>query len=146
MCSVKAKILTVGVAGADEALKELPVQLLVMETGLQAIRCLRDEKIDTMISHWNLVDFPQGALLENVIPAKPSMPTIAFIHSGDIYQEIAARSLGVTAVLNEDIDPQSFRQVVCQLLRIPSAQTMLISDNVNECNNNIPEVAAGVFN
>jgi hypothetical protein len=40
------------------------------------------------------------------------------VRSGDAKQEIAARSIGVTAVLSEDIDDGYFRDVMCQILHI----------------------------
>lgn len=129
MCVVGKNILVVGVADKGGVLKELPVRVLATNTGVQAIRCLREERIDTVISHWELIDIPAGELLKNVIEAKPSMPTIAFIKPGDTDQEIAARRLGVDVVLSEDIDDDYFRDTVCQLLGISAVASMQIAGN-----------------
>jgi DNA-binding NarL/FixJ family response regulator len=132
MCVVGRNILVVGVADKGNALKELPVRVLAMDTGSQAIRCLKEERIDTVISHWELMDIPAGRFLKNVTEAKPSTPTIAFIKSGDIDQEIAARKLGVDAVLSEDINDDYFREIVCQLLRISAVASMQIVNDYND--------------
>ena len=118
MYVVVANVLAVGVTDKSDALKELPIRLLVMDTGAEAIRCLRDERIATVISRWELVDMPQGELLKSVIAAKPAIPTIAFVTPGDRSQEIAARILGVSAILSEDVDDDYFRETLCQLLDI----------------------------
>ena len=132
MCVVSRNILVVGVADKGSALRELPVRVLAMDTGAQAIRCLKEEKIDIVISHWELIDIPAGKLLRNVREAKPSTPTIAFIKPGDIDQEIAARRLGVDAVLSEDTDDDYFREIVCQLLGISAIASMQITDDYND--------------
>ena len=102
MCVVGKSILVVGVTDKEDVLRELPVRVLAMDTGVQAIRCLREERIGTIISHWELIDMPAGKLLRSIIEAKPFILTIAFIRPGDTDQEIAARRLGVDAVLSED--------------------------------------------
>ena len=111
-------ILSVGIRNKSEALKTLPVRVLVMDSGSEAVRHLFEEKIDIVISHWDLTDMPQGMLLEKIIGAKPNMPTVAFIESDNWEQEITARSLGVTAILNEDIDESYFRNTICRILHI----------------------------
>ena len=132
MDTVSTNVLMVGVGDRGSALEELPVRLLMMDTGAEAIRCLREEKIDTVISQWHLVDLPPGRLLENIIKAKPSMPTVAFIRPGDPDQEIAARSMGVTAVLSEDVNDDYFRDVVCQLLGIATVKAMHMANDCND--------------
>ena len=128
MCVVGRNILVVGIAGKEHALRELPVRILAMDTGTQAIRCLKEESIDTVISHWDLMDIPAGKFLRNVREAKPSTPTIAFIKPGDIDQEIAARRLGVDVVLSEDIDDDYFRETVCQILGISKVVAMQLAE------------------
>ena len=128
MCRVGKKILVVGIADKGNVLKELPVQILAFDVGMQAIRCLKEEKIDTVVSHWELIDIPDGKFLKRVKEAKPSIPTIAFIIPGDIDQELAARQIGVDCVLSEDIDDDYFRETVCQLLGIPAVSSMQITD------------------
>jgi len=98
MCVVGRNILVVGIADKGNALKELPVQVIAMDTGAQAIGCLRKEKIDTIISHWELCD-------------------------------MAARRLGVDAVLSEDIDDELFRETVCQILGISTVASMQMADS-----------------
>lgn len=132
MCLATTTVLAVGIGDKSEELKELSVRLLVMKKGCDAIPCLRDNKIDTLVSRWDLVDIPNGKLLEDVIAAKPSMPTIAFVAREDKNQEIAARGLGVNAVISDDIDGKSFRDIVCQLLKIPATAAMETAQCHNE--------------
>ena len=133
MCVVGRNILIVGVADKEHALRELPVRVLAMDTGTQAIHCLKEERIDTVISHWELMDIPAGKFLRNVREAKPSTPTIAFIKPGDTDQEIAARRLGVDVVLSEEVDDDYFREIVCQILGISEVVAMQLAEkNENE--------------
>jgi len=117
---------TVLIAGATdkaEALRKLSVRLFVTETGRQAIEYLRRGRINTVISKWELVDIGGGQFLKNVIAAKPGMPTVAIVKAGDDEQEVAARSIGVSAVLREDIDDDYFRDIVSQLVTILGTAT-----------------------
>ena len=118
MATLGMTILSVGIRNKSEALETLPVRVLVMDNGAEAVRHLFKDKIDIVISHWDLTDMPQGMLLEKIIGAKPNMPTVAFIESDNWEQEITARSLGVTAILNEDIDESYFRNTICRILHI----------------------------
>lgn len=113
---VEANVLTVGLDGRTDGLAELPVRLINMRTGSEAIRCLRNEKIDSVISEWNLPDMADGSFLKRFKTVKPHMPTIAVVKPGDRGQEIAARSLGVAAVLTDDTSNEHFRQTVSQVL------------------------------
>jgi response regulator RpfG family c-di-GMP phosphodiesterase len=113
---VEANVLTVGLDSKNAGLKELPIRLINMRTGSEAIRCLRSEKIDSVISEWNLPDMADGSFLKSFKTVKPHMPTIAVVKPGDRGQEIAARSLGVAAVLTDDTSPEHFRLTVSQVL------------------------------
>lgn len=120
MSHVYSNVLMIGTADKASGLRELPLRLLVIDTGKEAIECLREERIDTVISRWELVDMPDGQLLEKILAARPKMPTIAFVEPGNWQQEIMARSLGVTAILSDDTDDEYFRSTICQIMRIDS--------------------------
>jgi DNA-binding NtrC family response regulator len=109
------KILITGVSEKANALQNLSVQLYTTACGREAIRCLKKRRIDTVISKWQLIDIKDGEFLKAVIEAKPGIATIAIINAGDYIQEVAARSIGVTAVLPENIDDEHFRKTVCSL-------------------------------
>ena len=115
---VQATVLTVGLTGKSEVLKELPVRLIKMQSGLEAARSLKSEKVNSVISRWDLDDMPDGRFLKTFKAAKPYIPTIALVRAGSKAQEIAARSLGVTAVLAEDVTDDVFRDTVANLLGI----------------------------
>lgn len=118
MCQVYSTILMIGTEDKAKGLQELPLRLLMINNGKEAIRCLKEEHIDTVVSRWELVDMPDGVLLERIRAARPQMPTVAFVQPGNWQQEIMARSIGVTAILSDDIDDDYFRSTICQILRI----------------------------
>ena len=115
---VQANVLTVGLNGKNEVLRELPIRLITMQSGREAARSLKNEKIDSVISNWDLEDMEDGMFLKGLKKIKPHIPTIVFVRSGSRSQEIAARSLGVSAVLNDDTDDNFFRQTVANVLGI----------------------------
>jgi response regulator RpfG family c-di-GMP phosphodiesterase len=113
---VQASVLTVGLDGKNEVLRELPIRLITMRFGIQAARSLKNEKIDSVISKWDLDDMEDGQFLRNLRAVKPEIPTIAFVKAGDQAQEIAARSLGISAVLTDETNDEIFRETVANLL------------------------------
>jgi len=113
---VQASVLTVGLDGKNEVLRELPIRLITMQSGMEAARSLKNEKVNSVISKWDLHDMEDGRFLKNLRAVKPDIPTIAFVRAGDRAQEIAARSLGVSAVLTEDTDDELFRETVANVL------------------------------
>ena len=115
---VQATVLTVGLNGKNEVLRELPVRVISMQSGLAAARSLKNEKVNSVISRWDLADMPDGRFLKSLRAARPDIPTIAFVRAGNTTQEIAARSLGVSAVLTEDASDEAFRNTVANLLGI----------------------------
>jgi DNA-binding NarL/FixJ family response regulator len=113
---IQASVLTVGLDGKNEVLRELPIRLITMQSGMKAARSLKTEKVDSVISKWDLDDMEDGRFLRNLRAVKPEMPTIAFVRAGDRAQEIAARSLGVSAVLTDEADDGLFRETVANVL------------------------------
>ena len=113
---VQATVLTVGLNGKSESLQELPIRLINMQSGLEAARSLKTEKVDSVISNWDLDDMTDGLFIKKLKAVKPEIPTIVFVTAGDKAQEIAARSLGVSAVLTSDTDDDHFRQTVANVL------------------------------
>lgn len=113
---VQANVLIVGLNGKHKVLRELPIRLITMQSGIKAARSLKNEKVDSVISKWDLDDMEDGQFLKKLKAFKPDIPTIAFVKAGDQAQEIAARSLGVSAVLTNDADDDLFRQTVANVL------------------------------
>ena len=113
---VQATVLTVGLNGKSESLQELPIRLVNMQSGLEAARSLKTEKVDSVISNWDLDDMADGLFIRKLKAVKPEIPTIVFVAAGDNAQEIAARSLGVSAVLTSDTDDEHFKQAVANVL------------------------------
>ena len=113
---VQATVLTVGLDGRNETLTELPVRVIAMQSGKEAARSLKNERVNSVVSMWNLKDMPDGRFLKGLRAAKPAIPTIALVRAGDRDQEIAARSLGVAAVLSEDATDDLFRDTVANVL------------------------------
>jgi len=113
---VQATVLTVGLKSKNEVLRELPIRLIKMHSAAQAVRSLKNEKVDSVISRWNLDDMEDGQFLKRLKAVKPDIPTIVFIRAGDQAEEIAARSLGVSAVLTDDSDDELFKETVANIL------------------------------
>ena len=113
---VQATVLTVGLNGRSEVIKELPIRLIKMQSGLEAARSLKNEKVNSVISRWDLDDMPDGRFLKTLKLAKPYIPTIALVKPGSRSQEIAARSSGISAVLAEDAADNVLRDTVANLL------------------------------
>ncbi len=113
---VQATVLTVGLNGKSESLQELPIRLVNMQSGLEAARSLKTEKVDSVISNWDLDDMTDGLFIRKLKAVKPEIPTIVFVSAGDEKQEIAARSLGVSAVLTNDTDDEHFKETVANVL------------------------------
>jgi DNA-binding NarL/FixJ family response regulator len=113
---VEASVLTVGLNGREEVLQELPIRVIAMQSGIKAARSLKNEKVDRVISEWELEDMTDGRFVKGLRAAKPDIPTIVFVRAGDAAQEIAARSLGASAVLTDEADDDFFRQTVANVL------------------------------
>jgi DNA-binding NarL/FixJ family response regulator len=115
---VRATVLTVGLNGKNEVLEELPIRVITKQFGLEAACSLKNEKVDGVISRWDLDDMPDGWFLKRLRIAKPDTALIALVRAGDRLQEIAARSLGVRAVLADDESDEFFRETVAGVLGI----------------------------
>ena len=118
----KANVLTVGIADKARALKELNIRVISLQFGKDAVRSLKSEEFDSVISRWDLPDMKNGTFLQGLKNIKRDMPTIAVIESGNTDQEISARSLGVSAVITEDISEDHFRELISQLLGLEKAE------------------------
>ena len=125
-------VLSVGIRNKSNALRILPVRILVMDSGVEAVRHLFEDKIDVVISHWDLIDMPSGELLKNIVAAKPNLPTIAFVKAGNHQQEILARSIGISAVLADDIGDEYFRQILRQILDLDDVSLIEGISNVSQ--------------
>jgi DNA-binding NarL/FixJ family response regulator len=113
---VEASVLAAGLNGREEILQELPIRVIAARSGKEAVRSLKIEKVDSVISEWELEDMADGGFVKGLRAAKPDIPTIVFVKAGDTAQEIAARSLGVSAVLTDEADDELFRQTVANVL------------------------------
>ena len=132
---VQATVLTVGLDGRTEVLRELPIRLIKMQSGREAARSLKNEKVNSVISRWDLDDMPDGRFIESFKAAKPYIPTIALIKPGSKAQEIAARSLGVSAVLAEDATDNVLKDTVANLLGLQGGvaiKAIVSAGNVEE--------------
>lgn len=121
---VEASVLTVGLNGREKVLRELPIRVITMQSGIEAARSLKTERVDSVISNWELEDMADGGFLKGLRAAKPDIPTIAFVRAGDRAQEIAARSLGVSAVLTDEADDDFFQQTVANVLGLKGHVTI----------------------
>lgn len=109
-------VLAVGMKDRIGEFEGLPVRLLDMAHGSDAIRSFKTASVDSVISRWHLTDMRDGEFLKKLKVVKPDMPTVAIIEPNNPRQEIEARSLGVSAVVTEDCDENYFRQVMSGVL------------------------------
>ena len=121
---VKANVLVLGLGGRSNALRALPIRVFCMQTGVEAGRSLKNEHVDSVISKWDLPDARDGQFLKNLRLAKPYMPVIAVVNPNDAEQEIAARSIGATAVLSSDVTDEVFRQAAIGVLGLGDAEAI----------------------
>ena len=80
---VKTKVLSVGIGEQSEFLGDLPIRLLNLSKGADAIECFKRDHFDSVISHWHLSDMPNGQFLKKLKGVYPDMPTIATPFSSD---------------------------------------------------------------
>lgn len=120
----KMNVLSVGAGNRVDTLDGLPIRLINLKDGYEAIRSFKTEHVDSVISHWHLADMPNGTFLRKLKAAKPQMPTIAIIEGDNPQQEIEARSLGVAAVITEDSSKEHFRDVVTAVLGLTDVQAI----------------------
>lgn len=118
---VKANVLTVGLEDRINTLRGLPIRVFNTPTGFEAGRSLKNENVDSIISSWNLPDAPNGRFVKALRSAKPYLPVIVVVRAADTAQEIAARSIGVSAVLASDESDEVFRRTIAQVLGIDDA-------------------------
>ena len=120
----KPSVLVIGIEGKARLLRELDIEVIARKFGALAARSLKTENIQGVIARWNLPDMYDGKFFKGLKRIKPYMPTIAVIDSGDNQQEIAARSLGVSAVITEGIDESDFKRLVCNLMGFERTELM----------------------
>lgn len=126
-------------AGKSQALQELPIRIINLQSGQAAARSLKTEKIDSIISRWDLEDMKDGQFIRNLKKVRPGIPTIVFVQSGNHRQEIEARSLGVSAVLTDEISDDLFRETVANILGIPSISIKTIAPASNRNKTGAPK-------
>jgi DNA-binding NtrC family response regulator len=120
-------VLAVGLRNKSEMLESIPLRVVMCDKGMEALKCLKKKPADMLISRWQLCDMPDGELFRRFSIAKPHIPTIAFIGPGSTEkEEIEARSFGVSMVLTEDCEFDTFHDVVCQLLKLTSVRQLQI--------------------
>ncbi len=124
---VQANVLTVGLNGKSDLLRELPIRLTSMRSGIEAARSFKSEKFDSVISKWDLEDMADGLFLKRLKAIKPKTTVVVFVRPGDQRQEIAARCLGVSAVLTELTSDELFLETVTNVLRLDTASVKAIS-------------------
>ena len=97
--------------------KNSSIRIIAAAKGSSAIVCLRRWQIDLLVGRWHLPDLLDGMMFKHVREAKPSLPLVAVVTADDKNQEIAARNIGVNAVIDDDFGIDPFCQIVYDLLR-----------------------------
>jgi len=115
---IRANFLTFSLNNKSETLSALPIRVVPSESASQAGCSLKKQDFDSVITAWHLRDMPNGGFLRNLKAVRPYIPTIALIRPKDQSAEIAARSIGVSAVLTENTTDEILRETICQILRL----------------------------
>ncbi len=125
---VQANVLAVGLSSeSSEMLRELPIRLISVRSGVEAARSFKSERIDSVISKWDLEDMADGLFLKRLKAVKPDIPTVVFVRPGDQRQEVAARCLGSSVVLTEGTSDEFLLEAVRSVLRLDVAAVKAIS-------------------
>lgn len=107
-------VLAVGLRNRCERLSGLSLRVCSVDTGFQALQQLRLKSPAVLVGLWDLPDMPDGSLFRRLAGAV-SVNTVALVRFGDTASEIAARSLGVTVVLDDGVDENTLGELLCQL-------------------------------
>lgn len=126
----KLNVLSVGMDAETDSLSDLPIRVVNLSSGKQAVRSFKTEQIDSVISCWHLADMPDGMFLRKLKAVKSEMPTIAIVEANNPQQEIDARTLGVSAVICQDSGQDYFRSVVCDVLGLSQTAEVEVLDAV----------------
>ncbi|MBN1796851.1 MAG: hypothetical protein JW804_09285 [Sedimentisphaerales bacterium] len=108
-------VLLVGLAEFRNVSGTLFTGLLEVETGFEALQQIRIKVPVTLIAPWHLPDMPDGILFRRILTGGTSLPTVALVDSSDFSQEVSARGLGVTVVVDKDIPPSSLGELIYHL-------------------------------
>lgn len=115
---VQANLLTVGLNDRTSNFDDLPIRMISVETAAEAVRCIRNDRFESVVSKWQLRDSLGGLFLRQLRMVKPDMTTIVLVDGDDPQQEIMARSIGVTAVLTEDCGDDLLIATVAEILGV----------------------------
>ena len=110
-----ANILSVGFDSDLNSLADLEIRHLKVTAGLEASKLLRVFDPDVVLIRWELTDMPGEVLLKKILATKPAASTIAVVEAGNTDQEVAARTAGATAVVDEAIDSRLLCEMTTQL-------------------------------
>jgi len=134
---VKANVLAVGLGDKSKSLRQLPIRVIDFSSSVEARGSFKNEEIDSIISHWDLPDGPDGNFLKLIRCIKPDLPIIALVEPGNTGQEISARSIGANVVISSDVSDEYFRCVVAEVLGLGDVeeieQICAAADEVKEC-------------
>lgn len=137
---VRANLLAVGFNGEIKALEELPVCFVSVDRAAEAVRLIRNERYESVLSKWQLEDMRNGLFLKRLRIVKPDIAIIVFVRGDDPAEEIFARSIGVSAVLTEGCSDELLVQTVAQVLGLEVPEKtkadVLVSESRNYQKNN----------
>lgn len=111
------QILSVGMDDCEITLPEPDLFHLRTNSGMGAMLLLRDFNPDVVLARWVLPDMSGEMLLRRIITTKPAIAAVAVIDTANAQQEIAARSIGVAAVIDCDIAGETLYEMIMQLCR-----------------------------
>ena len=66
---------------------------------------------------------PDGMLFRRILTGSGSLSTVALVDSADSSQEVSARALGVTVVVDKDIAPSNLSELINHLVDVHATTT-----------------------
>ncbi len=114
-------VLTVGINDLCKNLNNLTTEVFAVDTGFAALQQFRKRIPSVLIAKWDLPDMSDGILFRRILSAASAVSTVAMIEFGNTSQEVAARTLGVTVVLDDSADEQMLKELLKQLSAVTMA-------------------------
>ena len=108
-------VLAVGLKNRFENSENLPVRLCSVDTGFEALNQFKRETPSVLLGLWDLPDMPNGALFRRILNFAASVVTISLVEFGNVDAEVEARSIGVTVVLDDNVDQELLADLLSQM-------------------------------
>lgn len=115
MLSTDGYVLAVGLKNRLACGRDLPLNLCSVDTGAEALKNFRRKTPSVLLGLWDLPDMPNGELFRRILALASSVVTISLVEFGNFDAEVEARSIGVTIVLDDNVDDNFLADLLSQM-------------------------------